>query len=191
MPTQKEIAEHLGLDQSAVSRHMGELGIDWRNEPLSKIRLRYIDHLRGIAAGHRSQDGMDLTRERALTEQVDRELKQITLAEKRGQVINIAQLEPELSRMVGAFKAELISRDDKLKAELDALYGIDIDLSLLTDHTLAALAQLARYDIGGAPADQALGAAADAARAPDDNPVGAPVQAPVPEGHGPAGRLQP
>lgn len=170
---------------------MGELGIDWRNEPLSKIRLRYIDHLRGIAAGHRSQDGMDLTRERALTEQVDRELKQITLAEKRGQVINIAQLEPELSRMVGAFKAELISRDDKLKAELDALYGIDIDLSLLTDHTLAALAQLARYDIGGAPADQALGAAADAARAPDDNPVGAPVQAPVPEGHGPAGRLQP
>lgn len=170
---------------------MADLGLDWRNEPLSKIRLRYIENLRAQAAGHRSQDGMDLTRERALTEQVDRQLKQLQLAEKLGQLVNVAQLEPELQRMVGAFRAELLSRDDKLKAELDALYGIDIDLALLTDHTRAALAQLARYDLGGAPAGAPSDGGADAAGAPDDDGVGSPVPPVVAEGHGQAGGLQP
>lgn len=191
MPTQQEIADHLGMSQQAVSQQLQPLGIDWRNEPLAKIRLRYIEHLRAQAAGHRSADGMDLTRERALTEQVDRQLKQLTLAEKLGQLINVAQLEPELQRMVGAFRSELLARDDKLKAELDALYGIDVDLTLITDHTRAALAQLARYDIGGAPARAPADGGPDAAGAADHDRVGSPVPPAVAEGDGQAGGLQP
>lgn len=146
MPTHKEIAAHLAMDESTVSRMTQSLRLDWRVMTMDEIRVAYIEQLRGQAAGHKSQDGMDLTRERALTEQVDRELKLLALAEKKGQLVNLAQLEPALSRMVAAFRTEMLSRDDKLKAEVDALYGINLDLALLTEHTRAALAQLARYD---------------------------------------------
>jgi DNA-binding transcriptional ArsR family regulator len=146
MPTQQEIATHLGMDQGAVSRHLSVLGIDWKASSMDEIRLAYVRHLRSVASGHMSSDGVDLTYERAMTERVDRELKLLTLAEKRKQVVNLEQLEPELSRMIGAFRTALLSRDDKLKAELDALYGISVDLAILNDHTRSALRQLARYD---------------------------------------------
>lgn len=146
MTTQKQIAEHLDLSQQEVSKHLADLGLDAKTSTLEQIRVAYIRKLRAVAAGHRSHDGMDLTRERVLTEKVDRELKELTLAEKRGQLVNVAQLEPELTQMVVAFRTELLARDDKLKADLDALYGIDIDLQVLNDHTHDALQQLARYD---------------------------------------------
>lgn len=187
MPTQQQIADHLDLNQSEVSRHLEKLGIDWKVATMDEIRVAYLRHLRGVAAGHRSDDGLDLTRERVLTERVDRELKMLTVAEKKGMLINVAQLEPELMQMVGAFRSELLSRDDKLKSELDALYGIEVDLSILNEHTFAALAQLARYDPGergfAAPAGGTIGAA----RANVDNGLGAPVPGDVAEGIGEAG----
>lgn len=166
MPTQKDIAAHLGLDQAAVSRHMAALGIDWKTTSMDTIRLAYIEQLRGQAAGHVSGNGVDLTYERAMTERVDRELKLHILAEKKGQLINIAQLEPELARAFGAFRAELLARDDKLKDELDALYGVTIDITLLNDHTRTALGQLARYDASrhqhaGAPGGAGAAAGSD------------------------------
>ena len=55
--TQVQIAEHLGLDQSQVSRWMKTLGIDWREKSLDEIRLAYIGRLRETAAGFASVDG--------------------------------------------------------------------------------------------------------------------------------------
>ncbi len=165
MATQVEIAEHLGMSQQAVSKQLAQLGIDSSTATLDEIRLAYIEHLRGLAAGHRTHDGMDLTRERAMTEQVDRQLKQLALAEKQGQLVNVAQLEPELARMVVAFRTELLAGDDKLKAEIDAFYGIDLDLAFLNEHTRNSLRQLARYDPehqgDAASGGQAGGAAGD------------------------------
>lgn len=149
MPTQQAIADHLGMNQSEVSRHLAALQLDWKTASMDDIRLAYLAHLRGVAAGHRSADGMDLARERALTEQVDRELKQLTLAEKKGQLVNVAQLEAGLSRQYAAFRIELEGRDDKLKEEIDELYGIDVDRDLIAAHTRDALAHLAGHDGGG------------------------------------------
>jgi hypothetical protein len=182
MPTQKQIAEHLDLSQQEVSSLMAELGIDWKGTDLGTIRVQYIRKIRAVAAGHRSHDGMDLTRERVLTEQVLRELKQYELAEKKGQLVSLAQLEPELQQMFGAFKTELMSRDDKLKSELDALYSIVIDPSLLEEHTHAILTQLARYD-AEREGTRAPAGAADGAGAEDDHDrVGAAAPAHVGEG---------
>lgn len=191
MPTQTEIAEHLGMSQQAVSKQLEPLGIDWKTASMDEIRLAYIAHLRGVAAGHRSGDGFDLARERALTEQVDRQLKQLLLAEKLGQLVNLEQLEPELQRMVVAFRTELLARDDKLKAEIDAMYGIDLDLQLLNDHTRAALDQLARYDAGGEGAAAPPGGERGAARADEHDGVGTQAPAVVAQGDGAAGGVQP
>jgi hypothetical protein len=190
MPTQKAIAEHLDLAQQAVSQHMAEMGMDWKKSSMDEIRVAYIRKLRGAAAGHTSNDGeMDLTRERAQTERVDRELKLFMLAEKKGQVVNLAQLEPMLVQMVGAFRTELTSLGDKLKTEIDALYGIDLDVQLLEEHIRDTLSQLARYDPElrgpGAP----VGEGARPAREANDHGLGAPVPADVQQGVGQAGDL--
>jgi DNA-binding transcriptional ArsR family regulator len=160
MPTQKEIAKRLDLSQPAVSQHMTELGIAWKTTSLDEITVAYIRKLRGAASGHTSNDGeVDLTRERAATERVDRELKLFSLAEKKGQLVSLEQLEPELAQMIGAFRTELQSFGDKIKTEIDALYGITLDAQLIEDHVRDCLAQLARYD----PERQGTGASARAA----------------------------
>lgn len=146
--TQQEVAEHLDLDQSAVSRLLQKLDLNLQTSALAEIRKKYISHLRSMAAGHVTPDGESLVAERVMTERVDRELKMLTLLEKRGQLVNVQQLEHELSQMIVAFRVDLLSRDDKLKSELDTLYGIDIDIGILNDHTRASLEQLSRYAAG-------------------------------------------
>ena len=189
MPTQQQIADHLGLNQSTVSRQLEEIGINWKVATMDEIRVLYIRHLVGVAAGHRTNDGLDLVRERVLTERVDRELKTLTVAEKKGTLVNVGQLEGELQQMVGAFRAELLARDDKLKSELDALYGVDVDLSILNDYTINALSQLARYDPSerGTRASGAGGAVA--AREADHDGVGAPAPEHVGESEREAGTV--
>jgi hypothetical protein len=172
--TQQDIADHLDLAQQNVSELMKKLEIDWRAATLDEIRVAYIRQLRGQAAGHRTDDGLDLVRERVLTERVDRELKQYTLAEKKGQLVNITQLEPELQQMFAAFRTELLARDDKLKADLDQLHGIDVDIQVLNATTHDALRHLARYDAGSTRADLAA-VRDDRAAGPDRaDGVGAP-----------------
>ena len=191
MATQKVIAAHLDLDQSSVSRLLADLGLDAKTASLESIRVAYLRKLRAVAAGHRSHDGMDLTHERVLTERVDRELKSLALAEKRGQLVNVEQIEPELALMAMAFRTELLARDDRLKADLDALHGIDIDLQVLTAHTRDALHQLARYDPERAGAVAPAGGDAGAAARDDDDRVGPRSPSPLPENHSQAGPLQP
>jgi len=153
--------------------------------------VTYIRKLRGAAAGHRTDDGQDLIRERVLNERVEREIKELTLAEKRGQLVNVSQLEPALVQMVVAFRTEVLQLPDKIKADVDALHGIDVDLQLLTDHTHAALEQLARYDPEhagtGAPGGGPDGAAAE----DDDDGVGPPAPPVEPEIDSKAGPVQP
>lgn len=189
MPTQQQIADHLDMSQQTVSEVLGRLGIDWKTAPLDDIRIAYIRTLRAQASGHRSEDGLDLVRERVMTERVDRELKQLQVAEKKGGLVNVAQLEAELTNMVGAFRAELLARDDKLKDELDALHGVDVDLSILNEHTYAALEQLGRYDAGNRGFAAPAGSGADAAGEADDDAMGTAISPAIGEGIGAAGQV--
>lgn len=192
MPTQKEIAEHLDLDQSAVSRLLSDLQIDWHIASMDAIRWAYVRKLRAVAAAHTSDDGKhDLVAERVMTERVAREKLQLELAEKKGQLVNVAQLEPALVQMVVAFRTEVLTLMDRIKTDLDALHGINIDPQLLADLSHDALDQLARYDPEragpGAPAGQESGAAA----AHEHHRVGPAAPAHEPQEHGPTGSLQP
>lgn len=171
--TQETIAQHLGVSQQAVSKTLLKMGIDWKEMGLDQIRLAYISRLREVAAGHASIDGeYDLNKERVLTERVDRELKQYQLAEKKGQLVNIADLQSELANVFAGFRQELLSRDDKLKTELDTLYGIDIDVSILNEYTHNALQHFSGYLGGYQPAAQANGSDLAAAEENGDDRVG-------------------
>ena len=84
MPTQQQIAAHLDLDQSAVSQFVDKVRLDYHAVSIDEIRVPYIRYLREVAAGCSSETGIDLVAERAMTERVDREIKLLTLAEKKG-----------------------------------------------------------------------------------------------------------
>lgn len=172
MPTQQEIADHLGISQQAVSSQMRPLSIDWRNASMTEVRLAYLNHLRAQAAGHVSSTGDDLVAERVKTEQVDRQLKELKLAELRRDLINVAELEPALQRMFTAFRVEVLSLPDKIKTDLDALHGIDVDLEILNDHCRHTLQQLAEYNPGDPGAVDAPVPGTATAGADDDDGVG-------------------
>ncbi|WP_257827329.1 MarR family transcriptional regulator [Burkholderia glumae] len=146
MPTQQQIADHLDLDQSAVSRFVDKVRLDYRAVSIDEIRIAYIRHLREVAAGRSSETGIDLVAERAMTERVDREIKLLTLAEKKGQLVNATQLEQAYGLMVGAFQTELLSLSDKLVQELHTLYGVEVDVEWLNEHIYGCLEQLSEYD---------------------------------------------
>lgn len=189
MPTQREIADHLFLAQQNVSEMLRKLSIDWRLATMDEIRRAYIDQLRAQAAGHRSESGDDLVRERVLSERVNREIQLLTLEEKRGTLVNVEQLRPMYSQMITAFRVELLSLPDKLKGELDALYGIEVDPELINGPIRNALEQLSRHQTGdtGVPAEPGLDA--EASRAADDDGMGDPAPGAIPEGDGQAGPL--
>jgi hypothetical protein len=92
-----------------------------------------------------ADDGRRLLDAKRRREDALAQLAELELAEKRGHLVNVAQIEPMYAQMVGAFKTELLARDDKLRAELQLLYGIEVDLKVLTRYTLDALTQLSRY----------------------------------------------
>lgn len=187
--TQKDVGNHLDLDQSAVSRFLEKVGLSVERHSLDDIRVAYIRQLRAQAAGHQADDGTNLVKERVLTERIDRELKTLQLAEKRGVLINVAQLEPELALMVAAFKTEMLSRDDKLKSALDAKYGVNVDISLLNEYTFAALVQLARYDAGNHGFDSSNSEPVDASGADINDGMGNSLSSPLIQGLGEAREL--
>ena len=172
MPTQKEIAEHLGITQQAVSAQMKKLDLDWRNATIDEIRLAYIERLRAEAAQHVSSSGLDLVEEKAKTERITRELKLIELQEKKGQLVDVTELQKDLTMVFLNFKNILMGRDAKLKQSIDSIYGIDLDIGYLNDNTNDALSVLADVLDGNGEAAPGTGESAEARHSDDHDGMG-------------------
>ena len=134
----------VGATRQAVAK-MQDKGTMPKSGTYREWILAYCKQLRGQASGHVSEDGIDLTRERALTERVDRQIKELTLAEKLGQLVPADQVEDHYRALVTAARSELMTMADRLKAQLDTLHGIDSDSELIRDHVVTALQHLAGY----------------------------------------------
>lgn len=48
--------------------------------------------------------------------------------------------------MIGAFKSELLLRDEELKALMFTVYGVDVDVAYLNEFTNSPLEHLSRYE---------------------------------------------
>lgn len=190
MPTQAEIAAHLGITQKSVSVAMTKLSLDWRTATMDEIRLEYLKRLREAAAGHVSAGGLDLVAEKAQTERVVRELKLLELQEKQGELINVEELKEDMTLTVLNFKNLLMARDERLKMTLDSIYGIDVDIGLLNDETYTALGALADLLDGDAKAEiLARDGAASGAEAEHDG-VGGGEPVSERQVHGAAGEVE-
>lgn len=153
MPTQLEIAEHLGLSDRKVRDILKNLGMDHRGSSMDEIRLAYISDLREKAAGRQQNGEMDLGKQRALNAYMDSELKALQIAEKKGLLINREQLEPELEMVFMHFKSVLMSASNEIRQEIEAIYGIEFDERIVRTIHRNALSELAKYTGGNRTAD--------------------------------------
>lgn len=104
MPTQQQIAEHLGLSQQAVSKQLAKMGIDWRNMSIDEIRLAYLDRLRKSAAG---QDD-DYMKVKLAREKIETERALIALKKEKRELVDVAELVPVLKTVFSGFKERLM-----------------------------------------------------------------------------------
>lgn len=75
------------------------------------------------------------------------DLAEIQLAEKAGSLIPAAGIERAWTNMVLAAKSILLTMPERLKMEVDATYGIDVDIDLVTTHVHASLSKLAAHQL--------------------------------------------
>lgn len=146
--TQAEFGELLGITQQAVSA-MVAAGVLIPGDTLKGWLRKYTAHLREKAAGRDSE----LARQRALDTQVSRQIKEITLAEKRREVIPVGVLDMVLATVGRSIAAALEPLPGKLNR-------------LCPDLTPEAVA-LAQREIAAA-CDMAVSASLDVLNEPEE-----------------------
>ena len=145
MATLKQIAEHLGFGVPEAGRHMKMLGINYVEVSMDEIRIAYLERLRKVAAQTMSEDGVDLVKERALTERVTRQIKELDLSERKGELIAVSQLKSTLRNSFLHIKTTMRGSASKIKTIVDARYGIDLDSEIIKVEIDNALSELSRY----------------------------------------------
>nr|CRH07363.1 Protein of unknown function [Candidatus Magnetococcus massalia] len=92
MATQREIAQHLDLSERRVRDLLKELGLPSRQSDLEQVRTAYIRHLRAVASRHKSEEGLDLTQERAKLAAAQRKKTEIEVAKLRGELLPVDEV---------------------------------------------------------------------------------------------------
>jgi phage terminase Nu1 subunit (DNA packaging protein) len=87
---------------------------------------RYVEHLRGIAARHKSE-GYDVVREGALLKQAQRSVAELKAAKLRGDMISITEMYPLWAEAVKDFRAIVLSIPARVQAALPHLVATEMD----------------------------------------------------------------
>ena len=146
MATQDQIAAHLDLGVRHVRRLLaagvlprskGRGGLD-----LDRCRLAYISHLRGVAAGHQSEDGsLDLTEERAKLAREQTETAALRNAESRKELLPADQVIEYWAKQIVATKSRIRALPHEIKGAIPHLTSEEIEeVRHLVDRTLTDLA---------------------------------------------------
>lgn len=153
-----KVAGIVGITKQALSEHLKSWGVDYKTLTDAELILMYCKHQRDMASqAPYVDDEIDGKKEKALKDRAERELTELKLAEARGVVINVAEFEKKYAQMIGAWKAELLARDEKLKTLMFTVYGVDVDIAYLNEFTHSALEHLSRYEHKDELEDQKLG----------------------------------
>lgn len=142
--TQTGFASLIGVSQQAISKRvdagtltMGQTYRVWLQALFEKLSTE--------AAGRSGEDQASLTRARTDEATASAELKRLMVAEKSGQLVPVAEIEPQIAAMVIAARTELLAMADKLYADIKALYNIEIDPALINEKIYAALEHLSAH----------------------------------------------
>ena len=144
----QEIGRHLVMSERNARDVLKGLGLDAATVTLDDCREAYIKDLREKAAGRYGDTGQSLAMAKTDEARASTDLKLLTIAEKARELVPANAVEETLRSMIVAARAELLSLPDKLRVEIQALHGVDIDADLIQTHVEHALSNLARQDHG-------------------------------------------
>lgn len=140
--TQALFASLVGIGQSRVSERI-TAGVLRDGAPLGEWLHQYCERLRDEASGRAGDDQGSLTRARTAEAEASARLKEMQIMEKAGKLVPIEEVEPLLLAMVTAARTELLALPEKLRLEIKALYGVDVDVSLIEARVCESLNHLA------------------------------------------------
>lgn len=161
------IGAHLGMSPAAAQTMLPKVGLtDYQGRTLEDVRLAYIDHLRKMAAGHKSESGEDLVAERVASERVSRQLSIVKLGKELELLISVDEAGELCDLMIGAARTELLSLPQRITEEYRLRHGIELPRDVAEEAVHRVLEQLSRNAPEFAEAqganDEGVGAAAAA-----------------------------
>lgn len=151
MASQTEIAEHLGLNKRTVQELLPKLGLPTRDCPIDQARLVYLDHLRAVASGHKSDDGYDLTKERARLSHHQANCEELKERQLIGELIPAEEVKAQWSDMILAVRAKILSLPGKVASIAMAAESLREVEEFVSEELHGALNELVEDDTPGSP----------------------------------------
>ena len=145
--TMLEIAQHLAMSERNAFDVLRALNIDKKTTSLDDIRTAYIKDLREKAAGRGSSEQQNAAIARTRKDNNAADLMEMQIAEKAGQLINVAKIEPFLTGLIIASRQQFLSFPKKWSQEIRAIHGLEIDELYFEDDINNALNELAVTEI--------------------------------------------
>lgn len=158
------LANHLELSASLVRERIAR-GIWPKSGTLEQYRSAELKYLRGRAAGHLSEDGLDLTAERArlAKEQADKLARENALA--RGEVVYASEIETWLTSLFSALMQRIRALAAKVAPEAHGSETIAECEAIIRRHVDEALEEIAQAKWIGPDVPESAPTAVDADRA--------------------------
>lgn len=160
MPSQSEIAEHLDMDESTVTRWCAELQIDWRTWSMDEIRWAYIRRIREQAAGRVASGGMNLAAERARLAREQADKISMQNAVTRRELAPVALIEEVLAKAGARVAAILEAIPGIVRRRVPSLSAADVEViavEIARARNVAAAISLDDLRDDPSPPDEAAG----------------------------------
>jgi len=116
---QRIFADLVGVAPQAISS-LVQGSILTREQTIGEWLLEYTKHLRKRAAGHVSEEGLDLVQERAALAREQRESAALKNAEMRGELVRAEEIYRELYTLTRTARNGLLTIADRISVEVAA-----------------------------------------------------------------------
>lgn len=152
MASQTEIATKLGINVATLRDFVARGIIEERPKgqyTYEECARQYLDHLREIAAGRMTSDGLSLQDERARLAKEQADAKEMENAIARGDLVYISEIVKEFEAQMQKAKVKLLAVPTKVAAEAHASATVKEVQQIVEDAIVEALSELVGYNKEG------------------------------------------
>lgn len=148
MASQTEISSKLGITVKTFQDLISKGYIEQRergNYTYEECSKQYLDHLREVAAGRMTVDGLDLSAERARLAKEQADAKEMENMVERGDLIYIDDIIKDFEEQLINCKTKLLAAPTKVAAEVFAAKDVAEVQEIMEEAVKDALSELVGY----------------------------------------------
>jgi len=148
MASQSEISAKLGINTATFKDFVARGVIEERERgqyTYEECSKQYLAHLREIAAGRMTVDGLDLSAERARLAKEQADAKEMENMVERGELLYIDDIIRDFEEQLINCKTKLLAAPTKVAAEVHAARDVAEVQSIMEEAVKDALSELVGY----------------------------------------------